>query len=49
MRVDQTTGRIRYRNSRVRVRRLRNCRGWVSVNDGAAFASQIARYLDGLT
>jgi hypothetical protein len=49
MRVDQTTGRIRYRNSRVRVRRLRSCRGWVSVNDGAAFASQIARYLDGWT
>jgi hypothetical protein len=48
MRVEQATGRIRYRNSRVRVRRLVGCRGWVSVNDGAAFASQIARYLAGL-
>jgi hypothetical protein len=47
-RVNQATGRVRYRNSRVRVRRLLGCRGWVSVNDGAAFASQIARYLAGL-
>jgi hypothetical protein len=49
MRVNQTTGRIRYRNSRVRVRRLLGCRGWVSVNDGAVFAAQIARYLDAQT
>jgi hypothetical protein len=49
MRVDQATGRIRYRNSRVRVRRLLSCRGWVSVNNGAAFATQLARYLDGWT
>jgi hypothetical protein len=37
--------RVRYRNSRVRVRRLPANRGWVSVNDGAAFASQVARWL----
>lgn len=36
---------VRYRNSRVRVSRLPNNRGWVSVNDGAAFSSQIARWL----
>lgn len=45
MRVEQSTGRVRYRQSRVRVSRLPGNRGWVSVNDGAAFASQIARYL----
>jgi hypothetical protein len=38
--------KVRYRNSRVRVNRLPDNRGWVSVNDGAAFASQIARWLD---
>jgi hypothetical protein len=37
--------KVRYRNSRVRVNRLPDNRGWVSVNDGAAFASQIARWL----
>jgi hypothetical protein len=37
--------RARYRNSRVRAKRLPDNRGWVSVNDGAAFASQIARWL----
>ncbi|MCA1696862.1 MAG: hypothetical protein LC749_20240, partial [Actinobacteria bacterium] len=49
MRVDQATGRVHYRNSRVRVRRLLGCCGWLNVNDGAAFAAQIARYLDGRT
>lgn len=37
--------RVRYRTSRARVRRLAQCRGWVSVNDGAEFCSQIARWL----
>jgi hypothetical protein len=37
--------KVRYRTSRVRVRRLPGNRGWVSVNDGAAFASQLARWL----
>jgi hypothetical protein len=37
--------KFHYRNSRVRVNRLPDNRGWVSVNDGAAFASQIARWL----
>lgn len=46
MRVEQSTGRIRYRRSRTRAVRLKNGRGWVSVNDGPAMASQLARYLD---
>jgi hypothetical protein len=37
--------RVRYRHSRVRAKRLPTNRGWVSCNDGAAFASQIARWL----
>jgi hypothetical protein len=37
--------KTRYRTSRVRVNRLPTCRGWVSVNDGAEFCSQIARWL----
>jgi len=44
-RVDHTTGRVRYRKTRVRVSRLPSCRGWVSVNDGANFAEQLARAL----
>lgn len=44
-RVEQSTGRIRYRKTRVPVKRLSGGAGWVAVNDGAAFASQIARYL----
>jgi hypothetical protein len=39
------TRKVRYRHSRMRVNRLPANRGWVSVNDGAAFASQIARAL----
>lgn len=45
MRVEQATGRIRYRNSRVRVSRLAHGRGFVSVNDGASFGSALARHL----
>jgi hypothetical protein len=44
-RVDTATGRLRLRPVRRRVKRLGNGSGWVSVNDGAAFASQLARYL----
>ncbi|BBH67086.1 hypothetical protein ACTI_37710 [Actinoplanes sp. OR16] len=44
-RVDTTTGRLRLRPVRRRVKRLASGSGWVSVNDGAAFASQLARYL----
>lgn len=40
-----TSRKVRYRRSRVRVHRLPANRGWVSVNDGAAFASQITRWL----
>jgi hypothetical protein len=35
------------RRVRRRIRRLKNGRGFVSVNDGAAFAEQLARALDG--
>jgi hypothetical protein len=45
MRIEQSTGRVYYRTSRFRVARLANGRGWVSVNDGPAFASQLSRYL----
>lgn len=45
-RVDTTTGRIYYRKTRVRVKRLAGGRGFVSVNDGAAFTSQLARWLN---
>lgn len=44
-RVEQATGRVRYRSTRVRVKRLGGGRGFVSVNDGAQFASQLARHL----
>lgn len=41
----ESRGRVRHRRSRRRVDRMRNGAGWVSVNDGAAFASQLARWL----
>ncbi len=49
MRVEQSTGRVRYRRSRSRVKLMTNGgRGWIAVNDGPAFASALARYLDQL-
>lgn len=45
-RVNHETGQVRYRKQRRRVDRLRSGRGWVSVNDGPAFASQLARWLN---
>ena len=49
VRVEQTTGRVRYRRSRSRVKLMSNGgRGWIAVNDGPAFASGLARYLDQL-
>jgi hypothetical protein len=47
--VDQATGRIRYRTSRVRVNRLSTNRGWVHCNDDATFAAQIAADLPSTT
>ncbi|PZS29011.1 MAG: hypothetical protein DLM61_13790 [Pseudonocardiales bacterium] len=47
LRVDQATGRVHYRHSRKRKRLLAHGRGLVTVNDGPAFASQLARYLAG--
>ncbi|HET6215336.1 MAG TPA: hypothetical protein VFE14_20895 [Micromonosporaceae bacterium] len=38
-------GRLRHRKVRRRVRRLSRGAGWVSVNDGPAFAIAIARYI----
>jgi hypothetical protein len=45
MRVEQSTGRVRYRRSRKRKRLMTHNRGFVVVNDGPAVASQLARYL----
>lgn len=39
-------GRTRYRRTRRRVVLVSKGRGWVAVNDGPAFASDLARYLD---
>jgi hypothetical protein len=36
----------KYRKTRIRARRMPDNRGFVSVNDGPAMASQLARYLD---
>jgi len=48
-RVDQATGRVTYRTTTVRKKLFATNRGFVIVNDGAAMASQLARYLTGLT
>jgi hypothetical protein len=44
-RVDQATGRVSHRRSTIRKRLFGHGRGFVCVNDGSAFASQLARYL----
>jgi hypothetical protein len=46
-RVDRATGRVHTRRSRVRKRLFVHNRGFATVNDGPAFASQLARYLSG--
>jgi hypothetical protein len=48
LRVEQSTGRVRYRRSRKRKRLMGHNRGFLVVNDGPAVASQLARYLNGL-
>lgn len=48
-RVNQSTGRVTYRRSTVRKELFKHGRGFVCVNDGAEFASQLARYLPDLT
>lgn len=48
-RVEQSTGRVCYRRSRRRKRVLFHNRGFIVVNDGPAFASQLARYLTGIS
>lgn len=44
-RIDQATGRIYCRRSTVRRELFLNGRGFICVNNGAAFASQLATYL----
>lgn len=47
-RVEQETGRVRYRRTTVRTRLFAHGRGFATVNDGPAFASQLARHLAAL-
>ena len=44
-RVDQATGRVTTRTTTVRKRLFAGNRGFVTVNDAPAMASQLARYL----
>ncbi len=44
-RVEQSTGRVRYRRTTVRKQLFRHGRGFVCVNDGSAFAECLAPYL----
>ena len=46
-RVDQATGRVRYRRSHSRIRLMTNgnC-GWIALNNGAGFAYAFARLLE---
>ena len=44
-RVDQVTGRERYRRTTVRKQLFTHARGFICVNDGAAFAAQLGRGL----
>jgi hypothetical protein len=39
--------RVRYRKVRRRVRRMRNGKGWIALNDAPVFALEVARYLAG--
>jgi hypothetical protein len=48
VRVEQATGRVYYRCCRKRKRLFAHNRGFVTVNDGPAFTSQLARYLTGV-
>ncbi|WP_300008181.1 hypothetical protein [Pseudonocardia sp.] len=48
-RVEQSTGRVYTRRTRVRKRLFAHNRGFACVNDGPAYASQLARYLVDLT
>jgi hypothetical protein len=47
-RVDQGTGRVYTRHSTVRKKLFVHNRGFAIVNDGPAFAAQLARYLNSL-
>lgn len=47
--VDQATGRVHRRRTTVRRELFRNGRGFICVNDGAAFASELASYLHSRT
>jgi ribosomal protein S17 len=45
IRAEQSTGCVYYRRSRKRKRLFAHNRGFVTVNDGPAVSSQLARYL----
>jgi hypothetical protein len=45
VRVEQAVGRVCFRRCPKRGRLFAHYRGFVTVNDGPAFASQLARYL----
>jgi hypothetical protein len=47
-RVEQSTGRVRYRRTTVRKGLLKHGRGFVCVNDGSVFAALLARQLNSL-
>ena len=42
-----TEGKVRRRKVRRRVQRMYRGHGWISLNDGPAFALDVARYLNG--
>jgi hypothetical protein len=46
--VDQVTGHVTCRTTTIRKRLFATNRGFVTVNDGPAMASQVARYLTGV-
>lgn len=45
IRVEQATGRVYYRRTRTRTTLVGRGRGWIALNDGPAFAADLARYL----
>jgi hypothetical protein len=44
-RADTSTGVVRHRKVRRKVKRLPRGHGWISLNDGPGFAVEVARYL----
>jgi hypothetical protein len=48
-RVEQSTGRVRYRRTTVRKELFRHGRGFVCINDGSAFAARLGVWLASCT